>query len=138
MTDSRQAPHGGEDIFGGEPARDARLGALLADVVGRPPEADWHALAERIATARTRQRGSWLAYAGRWERRAIPVAIAAGLAGVLALWGLGMPATARATGAVTPSDPVAAMVEGTPADDAARSFARSVTSAEDPSFIGAY
>jgi hypothetical protein len=141
MTDSRHAPQHDGNIFGPlEPARDAELGALLADVVGAPPVADvdWAALAGRIASARARQRTAWWSYAARWERRALPVALAAGLAGVLALWGLGMPATSHAAAAGTFSDPIAAMVDGTPAEDAARSFARSVTSTDDAGMVEAY
>lgn len=122
-----------------EPDRDRALGALLAEVVGRSPvhDVDWPALAARIASARQRNRSSWWAYATRWERRAVPVALAAGLVGVLALWGLGMPATARVTVA-TVADPIAALFDGTPVDDAARSFARSATGAGDPTLVELY
>jgi hypothetical protein len=127
-------------VFGGEePARDERLGALLAEVAGAPPfaDVDWTALAQRIATARVRQRTAWWSYAARWERRAVPVALAAGLAGVLALWGLGMPTASRASTFAMGADPVAAMVEGTPAADAAHSYAGAFTTAEDLSAIEA-
>lgn len=130
MTDSRHAP----DIFAAaEPARDRALGALLGEVAAVPQldDADWVALAARIAVARAAQRTAWWSYAARWERRAIPVAIAAGLAGVLALWGLGMPGLPRGGSAVALADPVAEVVQGTPAADAARTFARSVASADD-------
>jgi hypothetical protein len=127
MTDAR--------IVGeAEPARDPELAALLAGVVGFPPAADvdWTALATRIGSARARQRAAWWSYAARWERRAIPVALAAGLAGVLALWGLGMPLPARGTMTTASTDPIAAIVDGTPVADVARTFARSVTTPGDP------
>jgi hypothetical protein len=128
------------DIFGqAEPPRDDALAVLLGDVVGAPPygDVDWTALAARIAAARTRQHTAWWSYAARWERRAVPMALAAGLAGILALWGLGMP-TMPLTIASTGADPVAALVEGIPADDAARSYARSVTGSADPITVELY
>ena len=134
MTDS-------PNIFGdAEPSRDAVLGARLAEVVGRPPVADvdWSALATRISAARTHDRPSWWSYAARWERRAVPVAIAAGLAGVIALWALGMPSPPHLAAVAMVSDPVAATVDGTPAADAARSYARTLTSDEDFATVEAY
>jgi hypothetical protein len=134
MTDS-------PNIFGdAEPARDRALGARLGEVAGLPPmgDADWHALAVRISAARTGHRASWWSYAAHWERRAIPVAVAAGLAGVLALWGLGMPVAPRTASVAMVSDPVAAMVEGTPAADAAQSYARALTGNDDFSLAEAY
>jgi hypothetical protein len=141
MTDARHAPPGGDNVFGHEePPRDERLAALIADVVGVPPfgDVDWTALAQRIATARARQRTAWWSYATRWERRAVPVALAAGLAGVLALWGLGMPTTSRATTVAIVADPVAAMLDGTPTADAARNYARTLTGADDLASVEAY
>ena len=141
MTDSRQTPHGGENIFGAaEPARDVALAALIGDVVGAPPfgDVDWAALGARIASARARQRMAWWSYTARWERRMLPVALAAGLAGVLALWGLGMPAAPRLATAVSIADPMAEIVDGTATADAARSFARSITSGGDQTTAGLY
>jgi hypothetical protein len=128
------------DIFGqAEPPRDEALATLLGDVVGAPPfgDVDWTALASRIASARARQRTAWWSYAARWERRAVPMALAAGLAGILVLWGLGMPTVPVAI-ASTVADPVAALVEGIPAVDAARSYAGSVTDAAYPSAVELY
>lgn len=142
MTDSRQGAHQAEDVFGGaEPARDARLGALLSQVVGASPagDVDWPALADRIATARARQRMAWWSYAARWERRAVPVAIAAGLAGVIALWGLGTPSLQRPETVVAmTADPVAALVGGTTPADAARSYAGSLSTGDDLAAVEAY
>jgi hypothetical protein len=114
----------------GEPARDARLGALLRDAVGDPPMADvdWARLAERIATAiRAHQDAPWWSYAERWQRRAIPLALAASLIGALAFWGT---TTSRGTDAST-TDLVSAVVSGTSSADAASSYARSVAGAID-------
>lgn len=137
MTDRWQGAHEPEDVFGAEPPRDLELAALLAQVVGVAPivDVDWTALSQRISAASARQRTAWWSYAARWERRAVPVALAAGLAGALALWGLGIPAAPRPATVAMLSDPVAAMVEGAPAADAARSYARSITSAADASTV---
>jgi hypothetical protein len=136
MTDLKQMNGGGNRFDDREPARDHALGALLRQIVGTPPVGDveWPALAERIARATAGRRGaSWWSYAARWERRAIPIAMAAGIAGVVTLWGLGTPAPValRATTATGATELVTAVVTGAPADDAARSFARSVTGVAD-------
>jgi hypothetical protein len=131
--DRESPPESGNPFGTGEPARDARLGLLLRDIVGTPPvgQVDWTALARRIATATaTPLHSPWWSYAARWERRALPLALAAGLAGAVALWGLGTPSQAS-TVSNGSADLVTAVVSGAPADDAARSFARSVTA--DPS-----
>jgi hypothetical protein len=133
MTDRKRVPESGNPFGTGEPARDAVLGPLLRDIVGTPPagQVDWTALARRIATATAIPLHlPWWSYAARWERRALPLALAAGIAGAAALWRLDAPSqpTAAPTGMV---DLVTAVAAGAPADDAARSFARSVTS--DPS-----
>jgi hypothetical protein len=136
MSDGRDTG----SIFGpDEPPRDMALAALLGEVVGIPPVADvnWIALAARIASAREYQRARWWTYAARWEQRAVPVALAAGLAGLFALWGLGVPSAARTTASAA-TDPSAAIVDGTAIDDAARSFARSVTVAGDPATVELY
>jgi hypothetical protein len=114
----------------GEPARDARLGALLRDVVGDPPMADvnWPRLAERIADAVNAHVGApWWSYAERWQRRAIPLALAAGLIGAFAFWGA---ATSRPADASS-MDLVSAVVTGTSTADAASSYARSITGTVD-------
>jgi hypothetical protein len=118
----------------GEPAHDERLGALLRDAVGEPPmgDVDWGALAGRIgATVRAQQAAPWWSYAEQWQRRALPLAVAAALVGALALWsgaGAGAGETVVSEG---PPDFLSAVVSGAPADDAARSFARTLTSPVD-------
>jgi hypothetical protein len=111
-----------------EPARDAELGALLRRVEGDVPMAavDWNQLASRISRSLPpRMSTSWWSYAARWERRMLPLALAAGLAGLFALWN-GSESTAAATRAGT-SEIIADMVQGAPAEDVARTFARSLT-----------
>jgi hypothetical protein len=132
MTDRDRVPPESGNPFGtGEPARDARLGLLLRDIVGSTPtgQVDWTALARRIANA-TPLHSPWWSYATRWERRVLPLALAAGIAGAVALWGLGTPSQLAAAPSAS-ADLVTAVAAGTPADDAARSFARSITA--DPS-----
>ncbi|MDB4879621.1 MAG: hypothetical protein JWL60_1067 [Gemmatimonadetes bacterium] len=130
-----QSPTAPDPIFGdAEPARDGALRAALGDVVGAPPvhEVDWDALAARIASARARHGAAWWSHVARWERRALPVALAAGLAGVLALWGLGMPgARAAAVVAALPADAVTMVVDGGSAADAAQSLAQSLTAVDE-------
>ena len=131
MTDLKLMHDDDNPFDGREPARDHRLGARLRDLVGTPPVGDveWSRLAERIARATGgRHAASWWSYAARWERRAIPIAVAAGLAGAITLWGLGTPVPMRVSAA---GDLVTAVVNGVPAEDAARSFARSVTGTAD-------
>lgn len=117
----------------GEPARDERLGALLREIVGEPPMAavDWAALADRVSNAtRTQHPAPWWAHVERWQRRALPLALAAGLVGGLALWkGVG---TSRAdTFASVTGDPVSAVAAGASSDDAATSYAGSVATSAD-------
>lgn len=128
MTESRATEH---DLFR-EPRRDPALGAALAAVVGRPPvdEVDFDALAARIASvSRCRPASPWWSYAAGWEARALPVALAAGLAGIFTLWSLGMPAVAATEAPVAP-DAVIAVMDGTPAAEAARSLAQSLTTGD--------
>jgi hypothetical protein len=138
MSDSKHSPRDGEirdgEIRDGEtvttePARDVKLGAILRDAVGEAPldAVDWTALALRIGDAAAAQ-APWWSYAARWERRVVPLALAAGLLGAVALWST----APRAYGA-TPSAPdlIAAVLTGTPPADAATSFAHSVTSSVD-------
>jgi hypothetical protein len=120
------ARHIGPDDAG-EPARDERLGALLRQVVGEPPMAEvrWPQLAQRIADAvQAHQAAPWWSYAERWQRRAIPLALAAGLVGALAFWGTG---TSRSAELSSPMDLVSAVVMGTPTAEAASSYAHSIT-----------
>ena len=79
----------GTGAFGPEPEHDKELGTLLRASAGKIPERDvnWSALARRISTAIANQTPTpWWSYAARWERRAIPLALAAGIAGALTLW----------------------------------------------------
>jgi hypothetical protein len=119
-----------ENPFGArEPSRDAALGPLLQEIVGVPPSAqvDWPALARRISAATAAPlHVPWWSYATRWERRAIPIALAAGIAGAVALWGLGSPVQLNAASTAN-ADLVTAVASGVPAEDVARSFARSFT-----------
>lgn len=125
--------HPDESVFGdAEPARDTEVRAALLATVGVPPEheVDWESLAARITAGRTRHGSDWWSHVARWERRALPVALAAGLAGVLALWGLGMPARSSIV-ALVPADAVTAMFDGVPTADAAQSYAQSLTVVDD-------
>jgi hypothetical protein len=118
---------------GAEPARDERLGALLRDVVGEPPMADvdWSALAQRVSAAvRSPQAMPWWGHVGRWQRRALPLAIAAGLVGALALWTDIV--VGRAEAATYPvADMVSAIVSGGSSADAATSFAGTLTASNE-------
>jgi len=125
--------HPDEPIFGdAEPARDDAIRRALVGVVGVPPEHEvgWDALAVRIAAGRARHGADWWSHVARWERRALPVALAAGLAGALALWGLGTPAS-RTLAALGPADAVTALLDGVPMADAARSYAHSLTAVDE-------
>ena len=118
----------------GEPARDARLGSLLRDIVGEAPMADvdWTALADRVGAAvRSQHAAPWWSHVERWQRRALPLALAAGLVGALALWSsaLGSRGDVPALGG-TP-DFVTAVVSGTSSAEAALSYAGSLTSSVD-------
>jgi hypothetical protein len=91
-------------------------------------EVSWPHLAQRIADAVQAQQGApWWSYAARWQRRAVPLALAAGLIGALALWGTATSRPAEASSV----DLVSAVVTGTSTADAASSYARSVTGAMD-------
>ena len=118
----------GEGAFGPEPAHDAQLGRALAEHVGAVPmgDVDWSALASRISASVAGQvPTAWWDYATRWERRMLPLAIAAGLAGAFTLWSTS-PAAAQSQ--VTSASAVAtAVASGTPAEDAASMFAHAVT-----------
>ena len=118
-----------------EPARDDALGALLRRGVGEVPmgAVDWNALAARIAGALpARASVAWWSYTERWSRRILPVALAASLVGAIMLWNADV-ASAVPVGA---ADVVAeVVVQGVPVEDAARTFARSMTA--DATFIAA-
>ena len=112
----------------GEPARDEELAALLRQVVGDVPAAvDWDALATRITRALpARANVAWWSYAELWSRRILPIALAASLVGAAMLW------NADDVGAVVvaqtaPTDVVADVVQGVSIEDAARTFAGTMT-----------
>jgi hypothetical protein len=71
----------------------------------------------------------WWSYATRWERRAIPLALAAGLTAAIALWTTSSSPTAwHMTSA---SNVTTAVLSGIPAEDAASQFARQITNTAD-------
>jgi hypothetical protein len=112
----------------GEPARDEELAALLRQAVGDvPATVDWDALATRITRALPpRANAAWWSYAELWSRRILPIALAASLVGAAMLW------NADDVGAVVVSqtvatDVVADVVQGVPIEDAARTFAGTMT-----------
>lgn len=116
----------GEGAFGGEPARDVRLGEILREHVGGTPHhgVDWNALADRIAVRLAMPVSkSWWDYTARWERRAIPIALAAGVAGFMLLWN-----TRVASANAESPDLLASVVQGDSTDIAVRLFSRSITS----------
>jgi hypothetical protein len=121
----------GEGAFGPEPQHDEALGALLAEATGRVPmdAVNWSALAERISTGVAIQSSPWWSFASRYERRMIPIALAAGVAAVLALYNFEV--TAANSGFVSAASVSTAIVSGVPYEDAAQQFARSVTSVAD-------
>jgi hypothetical protein len=122
----------GEGAFGPEPARDAALGAALREQVGAvPQDVNWQALAQRInaRVAAHAAASPWWAYAARWERRVIPIALVAGIAATLALANLEV-ASASPT-FVSAASVSTAVVSGTSFEEAAVQFAHSVTSVAD-------
>ena len=132
MTDRRT--EGGGPFDADDPPRDVRLGAMLRDVVGTPPaeEVDWTALANRIGVAvRASRPAPWWSYADRWQRRVLPLAVAAGLVGALTIWGTGSSTRAEAATVVGSADVVSSVITGGSSADAALTFARSVASAGD-------
>jgi hypothetical protein len=111
-----------------DPPRDEALAALLRQAEGDVPvrAVDWDALASRIVRSLPgRASLSWWSYAERWSQRLLPIAFAASLLGVVALWQAGELSGVASASAVT--DVVAEVVQGAPVEDAARSFARTVT-----------
>jgi hypothetical protein len=110
------------------PPRDEALAALLRQLEGDVPlrAVDWDALASRIARSLPgRASITWWSYAERWSQRLLPIALAASLLGAVALWEAGELSSVASASAVT--DAVADVVRGAPVEDAARSFARTVT-----------
>ena len=117
----------------GEPARDPRLGALLRDSVGEAPmgDVDWSALAERVSVAvRSQQPMPWWGHVVRWQLRALPLALAAGLMGALALWSARVSARETAVPFYA-GDAITEVVSGTSSADAAGYYAGFVTNVAD-------
>lgn len=120
-----------------EPARDLPLGSLLREISAEPAmsDADWRRLADRILLAVHAHPGTpWWSYAERWRRAAVPLALAAGLVGALALWDTRSSSSSSSVETAMPSgaaDLVTAVIAGTPAAEAASFFASSVTSSVD-------
>ena len=113
----------------GDPPRDQALASLLRQVTGDVPvgSVDWDALATRISLALpSRMSTAWWSYADRWSRRMLPLALAASLVGALALWRSDEPAGLLVAQAGT-ADVVVDLVQGAPVEDAAITYARSVT-----------
>ncbi len=122
----------GTGAFGPEPARDPELGALLREEFGDAPMGgvNWTRLATRIGQQVAAQAAApWWAYAARWERRVIPIAIAAGIAAAAALFST--TASASEVPRTSASALATEVASGTPVEDAAALFARSITSAVD-------
>jgi hypothetical protein len=129
MTNKRTL---GVGAFGPEPAHDPALGALLRSVVSDAPmeSVDWTRLAARIGErVGVQANGPWWSYAARWERRVIPVFIAAGIAAAAVLFSTA--ASASEVARTTASAMTTEVASGTPAEDAAVLFARSITSTVD-------
>jgi hypothetical protein len=129
MTNKRTL---GVGAFGPEPAHDAELGALLRSVVDDAPMdgVDWTRLAARIGErVRVQASGPWWSYAAQWEKRVVPIFVAAGIAAAAVLF----TTTASASEAqrTTASAMTTEVASGTPAEDAAVVFARSITSTVD-------
>jgi hypothetical protein len=132
MTDSKSVL--GKGAFGPEPAHDEKLGTMLRDVVGETPYAavQWSALKDRIGERVAAQMAApWWSYATRWERRAIPLALAAGLLASVALWSTSASTTTTTLPMTSASGVTTAVLSGIPAEDAASQFARSITNAAD-------
>lgn len=111
-----------------EPRRDPRLSALLRSLMGPIPmgEVNWDALAGRVGAAIRARQTPWWSYVERWQRRTIPLALAAGLLGATVLihsW------LTHPEALISAPDMVSAVVAGAPAEDAATAFSHSVTSA---------
>jgi hypothetical protein len=114
-----------------EPRRDEELAALLRRATGDVPVSavDWEALASRISRAiPARVASTWWSYAERWERRMLPLALAASLLGAIALWNSTQPASSTVMAQVTSTDILSDVVHGAPMDDAALRYARTITS----------
>jgi hypothetical protein len=129
MTNTRTL---GVGAFGPEPVHDPELGALLRGVMDDVPmdSVDWTQFAARIGERIAMQAsGTWWSYAARWERRVIPIFVAAGIAAAAALFAT--TASASETQRTTASAMTTEVASGTPAEDAALLFAGSITSTVD-------
>ena len=119
----------GAGAFGPEPAHDPELGTLIRSTIGDAPmdSVNWTRLAARIGErVGVQASDTWWSYAARWERRVIPIAIAAGIAATAALFST--TASASEVQRTSASALATEVANGTPAEDAAVLFARSITS----------
>jgi hypothetical protein len=78
---------------------------------------------------------AWWSYAERWSRRIVPIALAAGLVGAAMLWNAESAEALVVAGA--PTDVITDVVQGVPIEDAARTFARTMTVDETLAMPGA-
>ena len=125
MTNKRTL---GVGAFGPDPVHDPELGALLRSVMHDAPmdSVDWPRLAARIGErVGVHASGPWWSYAARWERRVIPIFVAAGIAAAAVVFTTASASEAQRTTASAMTTEVAS---GTPAEDAAVLFAGSITS----------
>jgi hypothetical protein len=111
-----------------DPPRDEALAELLRQVQGDVPAGavNWDALASRISRSLPARGLTWWSYTDRWSRRILPIALAASLVGAVMLWNAEEPSTVVVAQTVA-TDVVADVVQGEPVEDAARSFARTMT-----------
>jgi len=120
--------HRGGGTSPDEPRRDRRFGALLRELVGEVPmnQVNWDSLASRVGAAIRARQTPWWSYVERWQRRALPLALAAGALGASVLvhsW------FTHPEALTSLPDMVSAVVAGAPSEDAATTFAHTLTSA---------
>jgi hypothetical protein len=111
-----------------EPRRDPRLSALLRELVGDIPmnQVSWDSLGGRVGAAIRARQTPWWSYVERWQRRALPLALAAGTLGASVLvhsW------LTHPEALTSVPDMVSAVVAGAPSEDAATTFSHTITSA---------
>ena len=111
-----------------EPRRDSRLGTLLRELMGDIPmnDVNWDSLASRIGAAIRARQTPWWSYMERWQRRALPLALAAATLGASVLvhsW------LTHPEALTSVPDMVSAVVAGAPPEDAATTFSHTITSA---------
>src|SRR4051812_1115887 len=111
-----------------EPRRDPRFGGLLRELVGDVPmnQVKWDSLASRIGAAIRARQTPWWSYVERWQRRALPLALAAGVFGASVLvhsW------LTHPEALTSVPDMVSAVVAGARSEDAATTFSHTITSA---------